>query len=111
MAAVFGVAEDFAGFGERGLRDAGAVADRTFFGEEVRFGPVFPRFERQAVNFGGEAHAEAFFQVQTDEQHARSAREVRAVLPERAVRGLIGLADSQRFDDYTPNGSIGFSPM
>ena len=50
--------------------------------------------------------------MQTDEYDLRSAREVGAVLPQRAVRGLVAFANLQGFDNVqTPNGLIGFSPM
>src|SRR5581483_1157693 len=64
-------------------------------GQKTRFAPVLPRFERIVSGRGRKTHAKSLVQVQADDADARSARKIRAVLPERTVGRLVESADPQ----------------
>lgn len=98
MAPVFGVAQHFAGFGKHSLRDRGRRFYRAFLGKEIALFPIFPRFERLAIDVGWEAHAEALIHVQPDDHHLGPAGEIRAVFPERAVGRVVLRADFERLN-------------
>jgi len=95
VTAVFGVAENFAGFVEDALGNRCSRRYGTFFSEKIRFAPLFPRFKRIPVVFAGEANAKTFIDMQADDLHARAARKVITFLPQRSVCGFIVFADAQ----------------
>jgi hypothetical protein len=92
--AVLGVVEYFARFGQNGARELGCQIDRSVFGEKIGLAPLFPRFERFAVDLDRETDAEPLFEMEARNEDARAACEVRAVLPQRAVRRLIVLSNT-----------------
>jgi len=96
--AVFGIVEHLTRLREDRRRKIVDLVDRALGNEEIRFGPLLPRLERLVVDLEREADAEALLEVQSRDEDARAAREVRAVFPERAVARLIPFADSQRVD-------------
>ena len=95
---IFGIVENFARFRENRRRQLGGAVDRSVFSEKVSFGPVLPRLERLAFDFGREANAKPLIEVDAGDHDARPAWEVGPILPKRPVGGLVELADLQRFD-------------
>jgi len=95
---VLGVVEHLASFGEDACGEGARRADAAFRGEEIDLIPIFPRLEIFAVDVRREADAVALLEMEPHDQHLRASREIRAVFPERAVRGVVGLSDFDRFD-------------
>jgi ADP-ribose pyrophosphatase len=98
MTPVFGFVEDFASFGKHARRQRNGAVDRTLFGQEVDFVPLFPRLERLAVDLRRKAYAVALFDVEPNDEHLGPAWEIGPVFPERAVRRVVVLPDFYRFD-------------
>ncbi len=95
---IFGIVEYLARFQKNRRRQLGRAVDRSVFGEKISFGPILPRLERLAFDFGREADAKPLIEVDAGDHHARPAWEVGPILPKRPVGGLVEFADLQRFD-------------
>lgn len=98
VTAVLGVVEDFARLGECSRRKLRGRLDAALFSEKAGLFPVFPRFERLALDVLWEADAKALIDVQPDDENARAPREVRPVLPKRPVRRVVVNADLNLLD-------------
>jgi len=98
VAAVFGVIEHLARFGQDACGQRERAVDAAVFGQNLRLVPVFPLLERLAVDLCGKPDAVALLEVQPDHQDPRAPREVRPVFPECSVGGVVVLPDFDRFD-------------